>query len=36
MSRTLGDRMTKWPGLGLEDNQSFQFHEQEFMQNSVY
>jgi uroporphyrinogen-III decarboxylase len=36
MSRALGDRMTKWPGLGLEDNQSFQFHEQEFMKAEDY
>jgi hypothetical protein len=36
MSRALGDRMTKWPGLGLEDNQSFQFHEQEFMKVEDY
>ncbi len=36
VSRTLGDRMTKWPGLGLEDNQSWQFHEQEFMKAEDY
>jgi hypothetical protein len=36
MSRILGDRMTKWPGLGLDDNQSFQFHEQEFMKAEEY
>lgn len=36
MSRALGDRMTRWPGLGLEDNQSFQFHEQEFMKAEDY
>jgi len=36
MSRILGDRMTKWPGLGLEDNESFQFHEQEFMKAEEY
>lgn len=35
-SRALGDQMTKWPGYGLEDNQPFQFHEQEFMKAEDY
>jgi uroporphyrinogen-III decarboxylase len=35
-SRALGDRMTKWPGLGLGPNGSFQFNEQEFMKVSDY
>ncbi len=36
MSRILGDRMTKWPGLGLGPNGSFQFNEQEFMKAQDY
>lgn len=36
MSRALGDQMTKWPGYGLNDNQPFQFHEQEFMKAEDY
>jgi uroporphyrinogen-III decarboxylase len=35
-SRVLGDRMTKWPGLGLGPNGSFQFNEQEFMKAEDY
>jgi len=36
LSRALGDRMTKWPGLGLGPNGSFQFNEQEFMKPQDY
>ena len=36
MSRILGDRMTKWPGFGLEPNVSFQFVENEFMKAEDY
>lgn len=36
MSRALGDTMTKWPGYGLTDNASFQFHEQEYMHAEEY
>lgn len=36
MSRVLGDKMTKWPGFGLEDNESYQFHEQEYMKADEY
>jgi len=32
----MGDRMTKWPGLGLEENGSFQFNEAEFMKAEDY
>lgn len=35
-SITLGDRMTKWPGVGLGPNGSFQFNEQEFMKAEDY
>ena len=35
-SRILGDQMTKWPGLGLGPNGSFQFNEQEFMKAEDY
>ncbi|MFN2136052.1 MAG: uroporphyrinogen decarboxylase family protein [Candidatus Promineifilaceae bacterium] len=35
-SRILGDRMTKWPGLGLDEGGSFQFNEQEFMKAADY
>lgn len=36
VSQALGDRMTKWPGLGLGPNGSFQFNEQEFMKAEDY
>lgn len=36
MSRILGDRMTKWPGYGLGENQPFQYQEQEFMRADEY
>jgi uroporphyrinogen-III decarboxylase len=36
MSKALGDRMTKWPGAGLEPGGSFQFNEQEFMKADDY
>ena len=32
----LGDRMTKWPGYGFEENGSYQFNEQEFMKAEDY
>jgi len=35
-SRVLGDRMTKWPGYGLGENDSFQFHEDEYMKAEDY
>jgi hypothetical protein len=35
-SRVLGDRMTKWPGYGLGENDSFQFHEGEYMKAEDY
>ncbi len=35
-SRVLGDRMTMWPGYGLDPNGSFQFVEQEFMKADDY
>ncbi len=35
-SRVLGDRMTKFPGYGLGENDSFQFHEAEFMKAEEY
>jgi hypothetical protein len=35
-SRILGDRMTKWPGYGLEPQGSFQFDEHEFMKAEDY
>lgn len=35
-SRVLGDRMTKWPGLGLGPNGSFQFFEAEYMKAEDY
>lgn len=35
-SRILGDRMTRWPGYGLDDNGSFQFVEHEFMKADEY
>ena len=36
MSRALGDRMTKWPGYGLEPNESYQYLEAEFMKVEDY
>ena len=35
-SRILGDRMTKWPGNGLSENSSFQYHEAEYMKAEDY
>jgi uroporphyrinogen-III decarboxylase len=35
-SRVLGDRMTKWPGYGLGENDSYQFHEDEYMKAEDY
>jgi len=35
-SVAMGDRMTKWPGYGLDPNGSFQFIEQEFMKPEDY
>jgi hypothetical protein len=35
-SAALGDQMTKWPGYGLSENESFQFTEQEFMKAEDY
>ncbi len=35
-SRVLGDRMTKFPGYGLGENDSFQFHEDEYMKAEDY
>jgi hypothetical protein len=35
-SRVLGDRMTKWPGSGLSENSSFQYHEGEYMKAGDY
>ncbi len=35
-SAALGDRMTKWPGYGLDASGSFQFNEQEFMKAEDY
>jgi uroporphyrinogen-III decarboxylase len=36
MSKIVGDRMTKWPGYGLDANGSFQFNEGEFMKAEDY
>jgi hypothetical protein len=36
LSRVLGDRMTKWPGYGLGENDSFQYHEAEYMKAEDY
>jgi hypothetical protein len=36
VNRILGDRMTKWPGLGLGPDGSFQFDEHEFMTAQDY
>jgi uroporphyrinogen-III decarboxylase len=35
-SIAVGDQMTKWPGVGLGENGSFQFAEQEFMKPEDY
>ncbi len=35
-SKTVGDRMTRWPGHGLGPNGSFQFAESEFMKAEDY
>jgi len=35
-SRALGDRMTKWPGYGLDASGSFQYHESEYMKAEDY
>jgi len=35
-SRALGDRMTKWPGYGLDADSSFQYHEAEYMKAEDY
>lgn len=35
-SKALGDQMTKWPGVGLGPDGSFQFAEQEFMKAEDY
>jgi len=35
-SLALGDRMTKWPGVQLGPNNSFQFDEHEFMKGEDY
>lgn len=36
MSRALGDRMTKWPGYGLEADGAYQYHEQDYMKAEDY
>jgi uroporphyrinogen-III decarboxylase len=36
MSRFLGDQMTKWPGYGRGENESFQYQEAEFMKAEDY
>jgi uroporphyrinogen-III decarboxylase len=35
-SMALGDRMTKWPGYGFDENGSYQFIEHEFMKAEDY
>jgi uroporphyrinogen-III decarboxylase len=35
-SRALGDRMSRWPGYGLDENGSFQFVEREYMKVEDY
>ena len=35
-SEALGDRMTKWPGYGFDENGSFQFVEHDFMKATDY
>jgi hypothetical protein len=35
-SRVLGDRMTKWPGYGLDANGSYQYVEREYMKAEEY
>lgn len=36
VNRILGDRMTKWPGYDLPDDQPFQFKEGEYMKEDEY
>ena len=36
ISRALGDRMTKWPGYGLEPAGSYQYHESDYMKPEDY
>ena len=36
VNRILGDRMTKWPGYELPDDQPFQFKEGEYMREDEY
>ena len=36
VSRALGDRMTRWPGLGLPETGVFQFAEAEFTKQDDY
>jgi uroporphyrinogen-III decarboxylase len=36
VSRALGDRMTRWPGYGLDDYGAYQYHEQEYMKADDY
>ena len=36
MSRVLGDRMTKWPGLGLEADGTYQYFEEDYMKAEDY
>ena len=36
INRMLGDRMTRWPGYDLPDNQPFQFQEGEYMSEKEY
>ena len=36
VNRILGDRMTKWPGYELPDDQPFQFKEGEYMKEDEY
>ncbi len=36
VSKVVGDRMTKWPGVGLPESGSFQFAEAEFMKADDY
>jgi hypothetical protein len=35
-SQVLGDRMSRWPGYGLDENGSFQFVEREYMKVEDY
>jgi len=36
VSVELGDRMIRWPGIGIGDDDSYQVHEQEFMRADEY